>query len=100
MKRSVDLFLGLIAALATALLLGMIAHGAMGMSIDMIRIDALGAAGLIFGGGYRRIRAEAEKVKQPNVAAKGGAEAARHLHAAVDRGLARGNRCEGRILHP
>jgi hypothetical protein len=38
----------LIAAAATALLLGLIAHDAMGMPIDVIRIDALGAAGLIF----------------------------------------------------
>ena len=33
---------------ATALLLGLFAHDALGMPIDMIRIDALGAAGLIF----------------------------------------------------
>jgi hypothetical protein len=39
---------GLIAALATALLLGLIAHDGMGMPIDMIRIDALAAAGLVF----------------------------------------------------
>ena len=38
----------LIAAAATALLLGLTAHDAMGMPIDVIRIDALGAAGLIF----------------------------------------------------
>ncbi len=44
----IELFLTLIAAAATALLLGLIAHVAMGMPIDMIRIDALGAAGLIF----------------------------------------------------
>ena len=36
------------AAAATALLLGLFAHDAMGMPIDTIRIDALGAAGLIF----------------------------------------------------
>jgi hypothetical protein len=33
---------------ATALLLGLFAHDAMGMPIDTIRIDALGAAGLMF----------------------------------------------------
>jgi hypothetical protein len=44
----IELFLTLIAAAATAPLLGLIAHDAMGMPIDMIRIDALGAAGLIF----------------------------------------------------
>jgi hypothetical protein len=44
----IELFLTLIAAAATALLLGLIAHDAMGMPIDMIRIDALAAAGLIF----------------------------------------------------
>ena len=44
----IELFLTLIAAAATALLLGLIAHVAMGMPIDMIRIDALGAAGVIF----------------------------------------------------
>ena len=44
----IELFLTLIAAAATALLLGLIAHDAVGMPIDVIRIDALGAAGLIF----------------------------------------------------
>jgi hypothetical protein len=48
MKRLIDLILGLIAAVAMALLLGLIAHDGMGMPIDMIRIDALAAAGLIF----------------------------------------------------
>jgi len=43
-----ELFLTLMAAAATALLLGLFAHDAMGMPIDTIRIDALGAAGLIF----------------------------------------------------
>jgi hypothetical protein len=38
----------LIAAAATALLLGLFAHDALGMPIDMIRIDALGAARLIY----------------------------------------------------
>ena len=44
----IELFLTLMAAAATALLLGLFAHDAMGMPIDTIRIDALGAAGLIF----------------------------------------------------
>ena len=48
MKRVVDLMLGLTAAVATALLLGLIAHDEMGMSIYAIRTDALSAAGLIF----------------------------------------------------
>ena len=45
---SIELILTLIAAAVTALLLGLFAHDAMGMPIDMIRIDALGAAGLIY----------------------------------------------------
>lgn len=48
MRRLVDLILSLIAAVATALLLGLIARDDMGMPIDMIRTDALSAAGLIF----------------------------------------------------
>ena len=48
MKRLVDVMLGLTAAVATALLLGLIAHDDMGMPIDVIRVDALGAAGFIF----------------------------------------------------
>jgi hypothetical protein len=47
MWGSIELFLTLIAAAATALLVGLFAHDAMGMPIDTIRIDALGA-GLIF----------------------------------------------------
>jgi hypothetical protein len=47
MWGSIELFLTLIAAAATALLLGLIAHDAMGMPIDMIRTGALGAAGLV-----------------------------------------------------
>lgn len=43
----IELFLTLIAAAATALLLGLFAHDAIGMTIDMIRIDALCAAGLV-----------------------------------------------------
>lgn len=48
MKRLIDLGLGLTAAAATALLLGMIAHDDIGMSVNAIRTDALSAAGLIF----------------------------------------------------
>ena len=35
-------------AAATALLLGLLDHDAMGMPVDVIHIEALGAAGLIF----------------------------------------------------
>jgi hypothetical protein len=48
MNRWVDVILGLTAAVATALLLGLMARDNVGMSIDTIRIDALGAAGIIF----------------------------------------------------
>jgi hypothetical protein len=48
MWGSIELFLTLIAAAATALLVGLFAHDAIGMPIDTIRIDALGAAGLIY----------------------------------------------------
>jgi hypothetical protein len=48
MNRLVDVILGLTAAVATALLLGLMARDNVGMSIDTIRIDALGAAGIIF----------------------------------------------------
>jgi hypothetical protein len=47
MIRSVDVFLGLTAAVATALLLGLIARDDIGMSADMIRTDALSAAGIV-----------------------------------------------------
>ena len=40
--------LSLIAAVAAALLLGLIAHDELGMPIDEIRVDALSAAGFIF----------------------------------------------------
>ena len=46
--QTVDMILGLTAALATALLLGLIARDDVGMSADMIRAAALGAAGIIF----------------------------------------------------
>ena len=42
------MILGLTAAVATALLLGLIARDDVGMSADMIRIDALSVAGIIF----------------------------------------------------
>jgi hypothetical protein len=48
MQRLVDVILGLVAAVATALLLGLIAHDEMGIPNDAIRTDALNAAGLIF----------------------------------------------------
>jgi len=48
MKQSVDWILGLTAAVATALLLGLIARDDVGMSVDTIRTDAPAAAGLIF----------------------------------------------------
>jgi hypothetical protein len=47
MMRLVDQILGLTAAAATALLLGLIAHDDMGMSSSAIRVDALSAAGVI-----------------------------------------------------
>ena len=40
MWGSIELFLTLMAAAATALLLGLFAHDALGMPIDTIRIDA------------------------------------------------------------
>jgi hypothetical protein len=48
MQRTVDMILGLTAAVATALLLGLIARDDVGMSADMIHIDALSVAGIIF----------------------------------------------------
>ena len=48
MKRSVDVILGLTAAVATALLLALIGRDEVGMSANMIRTDALSAAGIIF----------------------------------------------------
>ena len=47
MMRLVDQILGLTAAAATALLLGLIAHDDMGMSLSAIRVDALSGAGVI-----------------------------------------------------
>ena len=47
MQRTVDMILGLTAAVATALLLGLIARDDVGMSADMIRIDALSVADII-----------------------------------------------------
>ena len=48
MQRTVDMILGLTAAVATALLLELIARDDGGMSADMIRIDALSVGGIIF----------------------------------------------------
>ena len=48
MKRSVDVILGLTAAVATALLLALIERDEVGMSANMIRTGALSAAGIIF----------------------------------------------------
>jgi hypothetical protein len=70
MQRTVDMILGLTAAVATALLLGLIARDDVGMSADMIRTDALSAAGIIFAAGCQRFSAEAEKVK-PQHGARG-----------------------------
>jgi hypothetical protein len=46
-KRPGDVILGVIAATATALLLALIARDAVGMPADMVRDDALFAAGFI-----------------------------------------------------
>ena len=48
MKRLIDVMLGLTAAVATALLLGLIARDDIGIPVDTIRTDALSVAGLIF----------------------------------------------------
>jgi hypothetical protein len=48
MMRLVDVILGLTAAVATAVLLGLIVHDEMGISIAALRSHALSAAGLIF----------------------------------------------------
>jgi hypothetical protein len=56
MKRSVDVTLERTAAVATALLLGLIARDDVGMSADMIRTDALGVACIIFGGSGSLLR--------------------------------------------
>ena len=48
MRRLVDLILGWGCAVATALLLGLIARDDVGMTAYMVRVDALSAAGLIF----------------------------------------------------
>ena len=48
MKRPGDVILGLPAAMATASLLALIALDAIGMPADMVRDDALCAAGFIF----------------------------------------------------
>jgi hypothetical protein len=49
MKRLVDpIILSLTGTAATALLLGLIARDAIGMTTDMVRVDGLSAAGPIF----------------------------------------------------
>lgn len=48
MKRLLDVMLSLTAAVATALLLGLIARDDIGIPADTIRTDALSVAGLIF----------------------------------------------------
>ena len=47
MTRTVDVILRSTGAAATALLLGLIARDDVGMSADLIRSDALSAAGII-----------------------------------------------------
>ena len=71
MQRTVDMILGLTAAVATALLLGLIARDDVGMSADMIRIDAIC-------GGCQRISAEAEEVRHPGWRS----EEVKHQHGA------------------
>ena len=46
-KRSVDVILSLMAAVATALLMGLIARDGIGMPPDMVREDALIAASIL-----------------------------------------------------
>jgi hypothetical protein len=48
MKRLLDVMLSLTAAVATALLVGLIARDDIGIPADTIRTDALSVAGLIF----------------------------------------------------
>jgi hypothetical protein len=48
MGRAIDLLLSLGTAAAAALLLALIARDDVGMSADMVRVDALSAAGFIF----------------------------------------------------
>ena len=48
MGQALNLLLSLTTAAATAILLGLIARDDMGMSADIVRVDALSTAGLIF----------------------------------------------------
>jgi hypothetical protein len=48
-KRWIDLFLGSLAAIAVALLLALIARDEVGMSLEMVRQDALVGAGILSG---------------------------------------------------
>jgi hypothetical protein len=45
--RGMNLLVGLLAAVATALVLGVVAHDDMGVPLNMIRADALSGAGFI-----------------------------------------------------
>ena len=63
MRRLVDLILGLGCAVATALLLGLIARDDVSMTAYMVRVDALSAARLDFRGSRRRLLAQAQEVK-------------------------------------
>jgi hypothetical protein len=63
MRRLVDLILGLGCAVATALLLGLIAQDDVSMTAYMVRVDALSAARLDFRGSRRRLLAQAQEVK-------------------------------------
>jgi hypothetical protein len=49
MKRVVDVIPRLVTAIATALVVGTMAHKCAGLSLDTIRTDALSTAGVIFG---------------------------------------------------
>ena len=45
--RELNLLVALLAAIATALVLGVVAHDDMGLPLNMIRADALSVAGFI-----------------------------------------------------
>jgi hypothetical protein len=45
--RELNLLVALLGAVATALVLGVVAHDDMGVPLNMIRADALGGAGFI-----------------------------------------------------
>jgi hypothetical protein len=46
--RGMNLLIALLAAVATALVLGVVTHDNMGIPLNMIRADALSGAGFIF----------------------------------------------------